>query len=84
LHSGGFGHERATSISVDETHSYKDVGIQLQLRELPKGGWVVNVTLRRPDTEISTKYEVKTIYSTRMEAEISGLALARGLIDREH
>jgi hypothetical protein len=68
---------------VDETHSNKDVGIRLQLRELPKGGRVVNVTLRRFDTEIGTKYEVRTTYCTRMEAEISGLALARGLIDKE-
>jgi hypothetical protein len=68
---------------VDETHSYKDIGIQLQLRELPKGGWVVNVTLHRHNTEIGTKYEVRTIYSTRMETEISGLATARGLIDKE-
>ena len=62
-------------------HEYKSVRIQLQPRELRNSGWVVMVILHRPDQTTGTKYEVKTIYSTRMEAEISGLALARGIID---
>jgi len=65
----------------DAFHSYKDVKIQLQPRELPKGGWVVDVILHRQADEVGTKYEVKTIYASRMEAEISGLAVARGIVD---
>jgi hypothetical protein len=42
-----------------------------------QGGWVVNVVLHRKVDEVGTKYEVKTIYASRMEAEISGLAVAR-------
>ena len=64
-------------------HDYKNVRIDIKPKELSKGGWVVGVTLHHYDANVGTKYEVKTIYSTRMEAEISGLALARGLIDKE-
>jgi hypothetical protein len=81
---GSVWHTHAMPVGVDATHSHKDVGIQLHLRELPKGGWVVDVTLRRPDSETGTKYEVKTIHATRIEAEISGLAVARRIIDTEH
>jgi hypothetical protein len=67
----------------DAFHDYKGVKIQLQPRELPKSGWVVNVILLRQVDEVGTKYEAKTIYASRMEAEIAGLALARGIIDKE-
>jgi hypothetical protein len=82
--SGRFWQCTGSKWFVDAAHSHKDVGILLQLRELPKGGWFVSVTLRRPDSEIGTKYKVKTIFSTRTEAEVSGLALARGMIGKEH
>jgi hypothetical protein len=70
-------------MSSDAFQMYKDIRIELRPRELPKGGWVVDVILHRDDHEVGTKYQVKTIYSTRMEAEVSGLALAHGIIDRE-
>jgi hypothetical protein len=65
----------------DAFHEYKNVKVQLQLRELTKGGWTVTLLLDGPDNKVGTKYEVKTIYSSRMEAEMSGFALARQIID---
>jgi hypothetical protein len=70
-------------MSSDALQMYKGVKIELRPKELQKGGWVVDLILHRDDREVGTKYQVKTIYSTRMEAEISGLALAHGIIDRE-
>jgi hypothetical protein len=66
----------------DASLKYKGVKIQLQPRELPKGGWTVDVVLHRHYDEVGTKYKVKTIHSTRMEAEVSGLAVAHGIIDQ--
>jgi len=65
------------------THKYKDVKIQIQPRELRAGGWVVRIVLHHQDDQAGITYEVKTICASRLEAELSGLALAHGIIDKE-
>jgi hypothetical protein len=39
----------------EEFHEYKRVRIQIQPRELPKSGWVMDVMLYRHGDEVGTK-----------------------------
>ncbi len=64
---------------------YKDIGIQLQPRDLHAGGWKADFTLNddRGPTLKTAPYFGTEVYATREDAESAALDSARRIIDDE-